>query len=53
MEVVKRIIRYLNMSQDLELLYSRSGNFKLMGFADPDNAGYLVDRKSTSRMAYL
>ncbi|XP_070009911.1 secreted RxLR effector protein 161-like [Nicotiana sylvestris] len=30
-----------------------SDNFNLIGYADEDYAGYLVDRKNTSRMAHF
>jgi hypothetical protein len=46
---VKRIMRYLNGSIDLGLLYVREeGTGKLVGYSDADWAGDLDDRKSTS-----
>ncbi|XP_070034277.1 secreted RxLR effector protein 161-like [Nicotiana tomentosiformis] len=49
----KRILRYLKGTQDL-VLYNPSGDkFDLIGYADVDYAGYLVDRKSTSGMAHF
>ena len=46
---VKRIMRYLNGSINLGLLYVREeGTGKLVGYSDADWAGDLDDRKSTS-----
>ncbi|XP_075109779.1 secreted RxLR effector protein 161-like [Nicotiana tabacum] len=49
--VVKRILRYLKGTTDLCLWYPKGSNFNLVGYADADSAGFLVDRKSTSGMA--
>ncbi|XP_070018368.1 secreted RxLR effector protein 161-like [Nicotiana sylvestris] len=48
---VKRILRYLKGTTDLYIWYSKGSNFSLVGYADADYAGFLVDRKSTSGMA--
>ncbi|XP_070017224.1 secreted RxLR effector protein 161-like [Nicotiana sylvestris] len=48
---VKRILRYLKGTTDLYLWYPKGSNFDLVGYAD--YAGFLVDRKSTSGMAYF
>ncbi|XP_073525833.1 uncharacterized protein [Phyllobates terribilis] len=50
-KVVKRILRYLNGSNDLCLWYPRGGDLSLVGYTDADFAGDKVDRKSTSGMA--
>nr|XP_016503966.1 PREDICTED: uncharacterized mitochondrial protein AtMg00810-like [Nicotiana tabacum] len=49
----KKILRYLKGTQDLVLYYPSGDSFNLIGYADADYAGYLVDRKSTSRMAHF
>nr|XP_016507617.1 PREDICTED: uncharacterized mitochondrial protein AtMg00810-like [Nicotiana tabacum] len=49
----KRILKYFKGTQNLVLYYTSGDNFNLIGYADTDYAGYLVDRKSTSRMAHL
>ncbi|XP_070030517.1 secreted RxLR effector protein 161-like [Nicotiana sylvestris] len=49
----KKILRYLKGIQDLVLYYPSGDGFNLIGYADADYAGYLVDRKSTSRMAHF
>nr|XP_016478366.1 PREDICTED: uncharacterized protein LOC107799738 [Nicotiana tabacum] len=49
----KRILRYLEGTQDLVLFYPSGASFNLIGYADTDFAGYLVDRKITSRMAHF
>ncbi|XP_070017750.1 uncharacterized protein [Nicotiana sylvestris] len=53
LKAAKRILRYLKGTQDLVLYYLSGNNFNLIGYADADYAGYLVDRKSTSRMAHF
>ncbi|XP_070047502.1 secreted RxLR effector protein 161-like [Nicotiana tomentosiformis] len=50
---LKRILRYLKGTQDLVLYYPSGDNFDLIGYADADYVGYLVDRKSTSGMAHF
>ena len=51
LKAVKRILRYLKHTPNLALWYPRGCNFDLIGYADPDYAGFLVDKKSTSGMA--
>ena len=51
LKAVKRILRYLKGSVNLVLWYPSGDSFDLIGFADADYVGYLVDRKSTSGMA--
>jgi len=46
--VVKRIFRYLKGTTNLELLYRKFLDYKLVGFCDADYAGDRIDRKSTS-----
>ncbi|XP_070014182.1 secreted RxLR effector protein 161-like [Nicotiana sylvestris] len=48
---VKRILRYLKGTTDLGHWYPKGSNFNLVGYADVDYVGFLVDRKSTSGMA--
>ena len=45
---VKRIMRYLNGTQDMGLLYDGSKTTTCIGYSDADWAGDLNDRKSTS-----
>ena len=40
-------------TSDLALWYPRGCNFDLIGYADVDYAGFLVDRKSTLSMAHF
>ena len=49
--MVKRIFRYLKGTNNLCLFYPKFSNFDVLGYIDADYAGFLVDRKSTSRMA--
>ena len=51
LKAVKRIFRYLKNTSDLALWYPCGSNFDLIGYADADYAGFLIDRKSTSGMA--
>ncbi|XP_070022936.1 secreted RxLR effector protein 161-like [Nicotiana sylvestris] len=53
LKAAKRILRYLKGTQDLVLYYPSGDNFNLIGYADADYAGYLVDMKSTSGMAHF
>ncbi|XP_070046727.1 secreted RxLR effector protein 161-like [Nicotiana tomentosiformis] len=53
LKAAKRILRYLKGTQDLVLEYPSRDNFDLIGYDDADHAGYLVDRKNTSRMAHF
>ncbi|XP_070009509.1 secreted RxLR effector protein 161-like [Nicotiana sylvestris] len=53
LKATKRILRYFKGTQDLVLYYPSSDSFNLIGYADADYAGYLVERKSTSGMAHF
>ncbi|XP_070003122.1 secreted RxLR effector protein 161-like [Nicotiana sylvestris] len=53
LKAAKRILRYLKGTQDLVLYYPSGDNFNLIGYANTDYTGYLVDRKSTSGMAHF
>ena len=46
-------MRYLKHKPDLALWYPKGCNFDLVGYADADYTGFLVDRKSTSGMAHF
>ncbi|XP_070011151.1 uncharacterized mitochondrial protein AtMg00810-like [Nicotiana sylvestris] len=53
LKAAKRILRYLKGTQDLVLYYPSSNNFNLIGYADVDYTGNLVDKKSTSGMPHF
>ncbi|XP_075076661.1 uncharacterized protein LOC142163289 [Nicotiana tabacum] len=53
LKAAKRIRRYFKGTQNLVLYYSSGDNFNLIGYADVDYAGYLVNKKSTSGMAHF
>ena len=53
LKAVKRILSYLKHTPDLALWYPRGCNFDLVGYANVDYVGFLVDRKSTSGMAHF
>nr|XP_016485389.1 PREDICTED: uncharacterized mitochondrial protein AtMg00810-like [Nicotiana tabacum] len=53
LKVAKRILRYLKGTQDLVLYYPSGDDFNLTGYADANYVGYLVDKKSTSRMDHF
>ena len=53
LKAVKRILRYLKHAPDLALWYPRGYSFDLVGYADTDYVGFLVDRKSTLGMAHF
>ncbi|XP_070050791.1 secreted RxLR effector protein 161-like [Nicotiana tomentosiformis] len=44
---VKRTLRYLKVTTDIYLWYPKDSNFNLVGYANADYAGFIVDRKST------
>ena len=50
---VKRILRYLNGTIKLGLLYRESTSAKIAGYTDADWAGDVGDRKSTSGYMFL
>nr|XP_009787184.1 PREDICTED: uncharacterized protein LOC104235183 [Nicotiana sylvestris] len=52
-EVAKGSLRYLKGTQDLVLYYPSGDGFNLVGYADVNYAGSLVDRKNTSGMVHL
>ncbi|XP_070013647.1 secreted RxLR effector protein 161-like [Nicotiana sylvestris] len=49
----KSILRYLKGTTYMCLWYPKGSNFNLVGYANVDYAGFLVDRKSTSGMAHF
>jgi hypothetical protein len=48
LSVLKKILRYLKHTPNIDLWYPKGANSTLVGFSDSDFAGSLVDRKSTS-----
>ncbi|KAK6131685.1 hypothetical protein DH2020_034592 [Rehmannia glutinosa] len=48
LKAVKRIIRYINGTTELGILYSSDTTTNLVGFSDADWAGDVDDRKSTT-----
>ncbi|XP_070010902.1 secreted RxLR effector protein 161-like [Nicotiana sylvestris] len=53
LKAAKRILRYLKGTHDLVLYYPSGDSFNPIGYADSDYTGYLMDRKSTSRMGHF
>ncbi|RDX85713.1 hypothetical protein CR513_33058, partial [Mucuna pruriens] len=51
--VAKRILRYLQGTQNLRIFYKAGGNEELLAYTDSDYTGDLDDRKSTSSYAFL
>ena len=45
---VKRILRYLILTPNLDLWYPKGSTFDLLGYSDSDYAGCKVDRKCTT-----
>ena len=48
LKAVKRIIRYLNGTQNIGLWYDRESTLILNAYTDSDFAGCKIERKSTS-----
>jgi hypothetical protein len=46
---IKRIMKYLILTPNLVLWYSKGSHFEIIGYSDVDYARCKVDRKSTSR----
>ncbi|RHN78204.1 putative RNA-directed DNA polymerase [Medicago truncatula] len=53
MHAVKRVLRYLNGTINLGIMYKRNGSDKLEAYTDSDYAGDLDDRKSTFGYVFL
>ena len=47
MDLVKKIVKYVNGTYDYGLFYSKELNFSLTGFSNSDWVGNVDDRKST------
>ena len=47
-KALKRILRYVQGTLSLGLFYSRTEDYKLVGYSDSDRCGDINDRKSTS-----
>jgi hypothetical protein len=47
LRVIKRIMRYLVLTPNLDLWYHKGSHFELIGYSDADYAGCKVDRKCT------
>jgi len=52
-EAVKRVMRYLQHTLDMGLVFRRQGSLEAVGFTDADFAGCLDTRKSTSGWVFL
>ncbi|XP_059076553.1 secreted RxLR effector protein 161-like [Cryptomeria japonica] len=48
----KRILKYVSGTKNYGIFYSKSNDFKLIGYTDSDCAGSIDDRKSTSSYAF-
>ena len=53
MKATKRILRYLEHTQNVGFWYSKGARFELIGYSDSDYAGCKVERKSTSGTCQL
>lgn len=52
-QACKRILRYLQGTLNLGIMYKKGGNTDLIGFTDSDYAGDIEDRKSTSGYVFV
>jgi hypothetical protein len=46
------VLRYVKGTLDFGILYSRSKDLRLCGYTDSDWAGFVDDKKSTSRYVF-
>ncbi|XP_047306358.1 uncharacterized mitochondrial protein AtMg00810-like [Impatiens glandulifera] len=53
LEKVKKILKYINTSLDIGLLYEKDAKFVLQGYADVDFSRDRDDRRSTSEFVFL
>jgi hypothetical protein len=53
MKSVKRIIKYIKKTEDLELFYRKTNKFKLIGFEDSDWYSDINYHKDTSGYAFF
>ena len=51
-QVGKRILKYISGTRNYGISYSRSNDFKLIGYTDSDCVGCIDDRKSTSSYVF-
>lgn len=52
-KALKRILRYVKGTESLGLFYSKTEEFKLLGYTDSDWCGDIDDRKSTSGYVFF
>ena len=52
-KVAKKFLRYLQGTKDLMLTYQHTDTLEVAGFSDSDYAGYVDDKKSTSRYIFM
>ncbi|XP_047314582.1 secreted RxLR effector protein 161-like [Impatiens glandulifera] len=52
-KALKRILRYVRGTLSLGIFYSKSDNYRLVGYSDSDWCGDVNDRKSTSGYVFL
>lgn len=50
---MKRILEYLNGTNDVCLWYPKGESIGLIGYTDAEFAGFIVDRKRTSAIAHF
>lgn len=53
LEATKRILKYVNCTLDLGLLYHKGAKLSLVGYTDAGFGGDLDDMKSTSGYVFL
>ncbi|CAL8176142.1 unnamed protein product [Prunus armeniaca] len=49
----KKVMRYLQRTKDFKLIYKRSDNLEMVGYADANFSGCMDDLKSTSGFIFL
>ncbi|KAL0295041.1 UNVERIFIED_CONTAM: Retrovirus-related Pol polyprotein from transposon TNT 1-94 [Sesamum angustifolium] len=52
-KAAKKVMRYLQGTKDLQLIYKHTENLEVVGYSDSDFAGCLDTRKSTSGYIFL
>ena len=52
-KVAKKVLRYLQGTEDLMLRYQYTDTLEVVGFSDSNYANYLDDKKSTSGYIFM
>ena len=52
LDCAKRILRYVNVTMDYNIMYTSNATIRLEGYTDADWEGYRANRRSTSGFVF-